>query len=148
MATESTLHDLTRRAATGRPLWYHLAMGLVIGAAVIVSALLPSDADGLPWTVAALCIVALDRLSLRFSASPIPGRLPRGSRLYVAAVGIPMAGIVIGVAVVVSRSDDLWLAAALAVLMFVMVAGFSWTLDRRLTEHTEHTGHASTGPAR
>jgi hypothetical protein len=100
-----------------------------------VSAVLPPDFSGLAWTAALVLNMALDRISLRFSAPPSPGRPRRSAIPCVVALGMLMFRAIIWVAFAVRHSDGLWLAWTLAGVTFVVGAGGSWIIDRRFTDY-------------
>ena len=119
-----------------RHLWYYLAMGVVAGAAVIAFAVLPTQLAGLALVAAAVLIAPIDFLAHRFSASPFSTHLRRGAIIYLVVLCVVMAGALVLVWTVMRNGDALWLAWAVAGLLFLVVVSGAWIVEGRSTHKT------------
>jgi hypothetical protein len=134
--TMSTVRNTEKASVNERHeghLGYYLAIGLVAGAAVISSAVLPREMAGLGFTVAAVLIGLIDFLARRFSHSPLSTRPDRGTIVYLAAFVVVLIIAVALVWTVVRNGDAMWLAWTMAGLVFAVIVAGNWIVDRRST---------------
>jgi hypothetical protein len=124
----------TKSSAGGRnsagPLWYYVAYGLVVGAAIIAAAVPPRSIATIVLVVAALVMSFGDRLARRFWVLPPLALVARRTRVYAILVGVAILAALILALTVVRRSDSPWLAWVMAAIVFVGIGG-TWFVDKQ-----------------
>jgi hypothetical protein len=106
-----------------RRLWYHLWVGAVAGATIIVFAVLPLRLGGVAGFVTVVVLALVDRVARRrFDPKPRGW----GAVAYFVFGGLIYAGS-LGLAVTVAHDTDaLWVAWLLAGLVFAVFVSAAW----------------------
>jgi len=137
MHAENHLEKPSSEDRFGHHAWYFAALGLIGGAAIVASAVLPQQIAGLTLIAAAFLIGIVDRLARRYGAAPPPAKLRLGTISYYVAVALILIGSFVIVWTVVRNSDTIWVAWIVAAVQFIVALSGAWVVGRRVAHKTE-----------
>lgn len=108
------------------PWWYYAITGVIAGAAVVATALLPQQIAGLFLVAAALFVGVTSRIAGKASGTRLPIPASAAGVGYLVALAVVVIGSLIVVWTVVRPGGPSWLAWMLAALVFVVALSGTW----------------------
>ncbi|WP_422770232.1 hypothetical protein ACN28C_26450 [Plantactinospora sp. WMMC1484] len=112
------------------PWWYYSITGVITGAAVVATALLPQQISGFFLVAAVLLVGVISRVTGRIVGKAWGTRLPFPTGAagvgYLVALAVVVIGSLIVAWIVVRPSGPSWLAWMLAALVFVVTLSGRW----------------------
>ncbi|MBM7494358.1 cobalamin synthase [Micromonospora luteifusca] len=108
------------------PWWYYAVIGIVAGAAVAATALLPQQIAGPLLVVAALFVGVTSRIAARAAGTRLPIPASAVGVGYLVALAVALIGSLIVAWTVVRPDGPSWLAWMLAALVFVVALSGTW----------------------